>query len=187
MRAVLRLEVVGARRFDAQLATIGESRLIRTPQGSYLEVDVTSVVAAVRSSALAGVRAIACDRDFTPGVDTMPALASGLEPLDPALVAIDVVEARPVPLAEASAALLSPRDLWRTASRDDRDRCRRLLRDEDDVLAWRRIVWCPTRAVRAVAARARLRPVVFDRDGLDRAPFRWTHASDGAIARWLFA
>src|SRR6266511_219591 len=111
MRAVLRLEVVGARRFDAQLATIGESRLIRTPQGSYLEVDVTSVVAAVRSSALAGVRAIACDRDFTPGVDTM----------------------------------------------------------------------------RAVAARARLRPVVFDRDGLDRAPFRWTHASDGAIARWLFA
>ena len=65
--------------------------------------------------------------------------------------------------------------------------CLRLLREEDVVLGWRRIVWCSVTSVRAVRARVRSRPVVFDRAAVERQPLRWSYASEGAIQRWAFA
>jgi len=62
-----------------------------------------------------------------------------------------------------------------------------LLREEDTVIGWRRIVWCSVAAMRAARARIRLRPVVFDRAALDRPALRWTYARDGAIECWAFA
>jgi hypothetical protein len=62
-----------------------------------------------------------------------------------------------------------------------------LLRDDDTVLGWRRIVWCSVGSLRFARARVRLRPVVFDRDALAGRALQWTYANDGAIERWAFA
>jgi hypothetical protein len=116
-----------------------------------------------------------------------PAIAFDLVPLDAAFQAIDVVELRQISLGEASATLMRRRLPWLRSPRAARDACRRLLRDEDAILGWRRTVWCSVTSLRAARSRVRLRPVVFDRSALERHPLRWTYVGDGAIERWAFA
>lgn len=150
---------------------------------TYLESD-RDVEDATHLLALAGVRSSRASVP-SPATGLRPAIALHLEPLDAALGAIDVVELMPIPLSEASAALMRRRLPWLRRSQATLDACLRLLREEDAAIGWRRIVWCPVAAIRMARSRA-LRPVVFDRTAVDRQTLRWTYASAGAIERWAF-
>jgi hypothetical protein len=182
----VRLEGVRQTAFDACLARLGSGRLTRAASLTYLESD-RGLDDATHELALAGVRVTQCSGVPRPATSLRPAIAFDLVPLDEAFQAIDVVELRQIPLSEASAALMRRRLPWLVRSRAARDTCRRLLRDEDAVLGWRRLVWCSVSSLRAARTRVRLRPIVFDRAAIQRHPLRWTYVNDGAIERWAFA
>jgi hypothetical protein len=116
-----------------------------------------------------------------------PAIVFELAPLLGIPDAVDIVELQSIPVSEASAVLLRRRIRWLGVSRAKRDLCLRLLRSEDAVFGWRRIVWCSVAAMRSARQHVRLRPVVFDRAALEQHPFRWSYASTGAIQRWAFS
>lgn len=183
--AALRLEPVRLSAFDSQLAALGAGRLTRASAITYLESD-RSVQDATQRLALAGVRVALGVATPVPATGFRPAIAFDLTPLGAAFDALDVVELQPIPLAHASAALMRRRLKWLAGSRAARDACRRLLRQEDAVIGWRRIVWCSITSLRAARSQVRLRPIVFDRAALQRHPLRWSYASDRAIERWAF-
>lgn len=184
MKTTLRLDAVRRSAFDVRLAQLGGGRLTRAEGVTYLESD-RDVEDATHLLALAGVRSSRASVP-SPATGLRPAIALHLEPLDAALGAIDVVELMPIPLSEASAALMRRRLPWLRRSQATLDACLRLLREEDAAIGWRRIVWCPVAAIRMARSRARLRPVVFDRTAVDRQTLRWTYASAAAIERWAF-
>jgi len=186
MATTLRLEAVQRAAFDCRLARLGAGRLTRSAHDTYLEID-RGLDEVTHELALAGVRVTRCLALPGPAVAFRPAIAFDLTPLGNGLQGIDVVEVRAVPLSEASAALMRRRVPWLPGSRQSREACRRLLRDDDAVLGWRRIVWCSVGSLRMARARVRLRPIVFDRDALGGRALQWTYASDGAIERWAFA
>ncbi len=170
--------------FDARLAQLGGGRLTRAAGVTYLESD-RDVGDTTRQLALAGVRS-SWSGIPSPESSLRPAIALDLAPLDATFGAIDVVELRRVRLGDASAELMRQRLPWLRRSQAKRDACLRLLREEDAVMGWRRIVWCSVAAMRLARARIRLRPVVFDRSAVDRQDLRWTYVSDGAIGSWAF-
>jgi hypothetical protein len=181
----LRLEAIRRTKFDARLALLGGGKLTRAATVTYLESERESEDA-TNQLALAGIRVTQCSSVPRPAQAMRPSIAFDLAPLDDAFQAIDVIELRRIPLSEASATLLRHRLRWMCSSRAARDACRRLLHEEDAILGWRRIVWCSVNSMRGARARGRLRPVVFDRNAVERQAFRWTYASDGAIERWAF-
>jgi hypothetical protein len=185
VKTTLRLEAVRRTAFDARLAQLGGGKLTRAAGATYLESD-RDVEEAAYQLALAGIRV---SWSSVPGLvaGLRPAIALDLEPLDAALGAVDVIEFTRIPLSEATAALMHRRLPWLRCSQPKRVVCLRLLREEDAVIGWRRITWCSVAALRVARARARLRPVVFDRAAVDGRALRWTYARDGAIERWAFA
>ena len=181
----LRLEAVRRTKFDAYLERLGSGKLTRAAAVTYLETE-RGIDDATCELALAGIRSTQCAGVPAPAVALRPSIAFDLMPLDDAFGAIDVVELRQISLSEASAALMRQRLPWLGPSRVARTACRRLLRGEDAVLGWRRIVWCSVASLRAARARVRMRPVVFDHTAVDRVSVRWTYVSEGAIERWAF-
>ena len=186
MATTLRLEPVQRAAFDCRLARLGAGRLTRAARDTYLETHL-GLPEVAHELALAGIRVTRCLAVPGPAVGFRPAIAFDLTPLGDGLLGIDVVEVRVVTLSEASAALMRRRLPWLRGSRQSREACRRLLRDDDAVLGWRRIVWCSVGSLRVARARIRLRPVVFDRDALAGRALQWTYANDAAIERWAFA
>lgn len=184
MKTNLRLDAVTPSAFDVRLAQLGGGRLTRTAGVTYLESDGDAQDATHRL-AFAGIR---CSWSSvpTPATGLRPAIAHHLEPLDAALGAVDVVELTPIPMSEASAALMHRRLRWLRRSQAALDACLRLMREEDAVIGWRRTVWCSVSGMRVARARMRLRPIVFDRAAVDRQTLRWTYVSAGAIERWAF-
>ncbi len=181
----LRLEAVRCTAFDVHLARLGGARLIRTGASTYLETEI-GIENARHQLALAGIRVVPCSGAPTPGASLRRAVAFDLVPLDDSLEAIDVVELREIPLSEASAELMRRRVPWLRRSPARQDACRRLLRGDDAVLGWRRVVWCSIRSLRAARRSVRLRPVVFDATAIERAALKWVYVSEGAIERWAF-
>lgn len=186
VETTLRLEPVRLTAFDARLAWLGGGKLTRAAANTYLEIG-RGIEDATCHLALAGIRATSCGAIPGPNGGLRPAIAFDLEPFGGAPEAIDVVEVRHIPLSQASAALMRRRLPWLRSSRTAREACLRLLREEDVVLGWRRIVWCSIGSMRTLRAHVRLRPVVFDRAALEHHSLRWRYVSDGAIQRWAFA
>ena len=186
MQTGVRLEALRCAAFDACLANLGGGRLTRTDGATYLETDLHLDEATYRL-ALAGVRATRCERVPLPGAGLRPAIGLDLTPLDGSVSAIDVIELRSVSLGDASAALMRRRMPWLRGANAARTACRQLLREEDAVLTWRRVLWCSIASLRDARSRCRVRPVVVDHAALDRHPPRWTYAGEGAIERWAFA
>jgi hypothetical protein len=181
----LRLEAIKRAAFDRRLARLGAGRLTRSARDTYLEID-RDIDEVTRELALAGVRATHCAALPQLAAGLRPAIAFDLTPLGEILQAIDVVEVRALALGDATAALLR-RMPWLRASRQSREACRRLLRDDDAILGWRRTVWCSVASLRVARAHIKLRPVVFDRSAVASRALQWTYATDGAIERWAFA
>ena len=185
VETTLRLEAIRRTGFDARLARLGGGRLTRTDEAAYLQSD-RGVDDVVRHLAFAGVRVALCSAVPWSLSALRPAIAFDLAPLDDALQVVDVVEVRQIHLRDASAALLHRRIPWLQHRQQARDACLRLLREEDAVLGWRRIVWGSVASLRAARARIRMRPVVFDTAAVERQPLQWTYATVGAIERWAF-
>ena len=185
MQTTLRLDAISRSGFDARLAHLGNGRLTRTAGVTYLESE-RHVDETIQQLALAGIRS---SLSSVPSRETAlrPAIAAHLEPLDAAVEAIDVVEVRHISLGDASALLMRRRLPWLRGSAVARDACLRLLREEDAVIGWRRVVWCSVAALRVARTRVRLRPVVFDRAAVDRQGLRWTYVSAGSIGSWAFS
>ncbi len=182
----LQIEAIQRTAFDSRLACLGASRLTRVGSLTYLETD-RDITDATYQLALAGVRVRHCSSVPVPGDGVRPAVGLDLVPLDTALHAIDVIDLRPMSLGDASSVLLHRRVPWLASSRAAHDACRRLLREDDAVMGWRRIVWCSVASFRAARARVRLRPIVFDRAAMEHQPLRWTYVSERAIEEWAFA
>ncbi len=170
--------------FDARLAQLGGGRLTRAVGVTYLESE-RDVGDTTQQLALAGIRT-SWSGIPTPESSLRAAVALDLAPLDATFGAIDVVELTRIGLGDASAELMRRSLPWLLGSQTKRDACLRLLREEDAVMGWRRIVWCSVAAMRRARARIRLRPVVFDRSAVDRQDLRWTYVSEGAIESWAF-
>ncbi|HEY8655161.1 MAG TPA: hypothetical protein VIN34_00300 [Candidatus Limnocylindria bacterium] len=96
---------------------------------------------------------------------------------------VDRIEVRPVPLADATRALLRRPIRALPAPVRRRDRCRELLHGEDVAYRAARVVWCPRAALRDAALRRSLRPVVFDHGA--GAPLLERTARSGDLAVWL--
>ena len=185
MNTTLRIEAVSRSGFDARLAHLGSGRLTRTAGATYLESD-GDIDDAIHQLALAGVRSWRSSvPDLVHGLRA--ATASHLDPLDPMLGAVDVVEIGRISLGEASASLMRRELPWQRPSKVRLDPCRRLLREEDAIIGWRRILWCSIAALRVVRTHVRVRPIVFDRAAIERQELRWTYANDGVIERWAFS
>jgi len=181
----LRLEAVRRTKFDTHVERLGSGKLTRAAAVTYLETE-RGIDDATCELALAGVRITQCAGVPAPAAALRPSIAFDLTPLDDAFGAIDVVELRRISLSEASAVLMRHRLPWLGTQGVARNTCRRLLRGEDAILGWRRIVWCSVASLRAARARVRMRPVVFDHTAVDRLSLRWTYVSDGAVERWAF-
>ena len=96
---------------------------------------------------------------------------------------VDRLELRPIPLAEATRRLLRRPFPFAPLPARRRERCQELLHDRDAAYAVTRVVWCSRAALRTVAYRRSLRPVVFDRGA--GAPVLARTARDGDLAAWL--
>jgi len=182
----LQLEAVRRTGLDDRLARLGGGTLTHAASITYLDCD-REIDDATYQLALAGIRVTKCAGVPVPAAGLRPAIAFDLVPLDESLLAIDVVELQPIPLGAASVALMHRRLHLLSSSRAARDVCRRLLRDEDAVLGWRRTVWCSVSSLRVARKRFGLRPVVFDHSAIERRPLRWTYVSERAVERWAFA
>ena len=181
----VRLEAVRPTAFDAGVARLGSGRFTRAGGITYLQTD-GPLESTKHELALTGVRVVACDLVPIPAGGQRLAMGLDLVPLDSAIPALDVVEVTRVALSEATAVLMHRRLRWLRPPSAARSACRRLLRNEDTVLAWRRFVWCSIDVLRA-AKSTHVRAVVFDSEALHRRPPRWTYATQDAIGRWAFS
>lgn len=179
----VRLEVVRRTAFDAGVARLGGGRFTRAGGITYLQTDAPLELTK-HALALTGVRVVACDPVPVPAGQRL-AVGLDLIPLDSDVPVLDTVEVTRVALCEATAALMHRRLRLLRPPSAARSACRRLLREEDSVLAWRRFVWCSIDALRAVKS-THVRAVVFDSEALHRHPPRWTYATQDAIGRWAF-
>jgi hypothetical protein len=187
--SALRLVPAGGRSLGGALATIGSATLARRDGGAYVEVEPAAVSRLVRALAFGGIAATQCVADLGPRDGLIAAIGRDLTPLPAALVPLDVVRVRRVALGPATREILRRRLFGLLpAAPSARLRCRSLLRDASVMLLWGRHAWASRAALRSLEVRRSLRPVVFDRDALDRAelPGRTTSADDD-LARWLFA
>ena len=114
------------------------------------------------------------------------AIVPNLFPLaSPAIV--DTVDVRAPALGEAIDLVRAlTGGLLRRRNRERRDRIRALLRCDDQLLSWRRVLWAPPAVLRAAHITG-ARPVVFDRDGIEHARERITFAGCADVARWASA
>ena len=168
---------------DRQLALPEMLRLERRDGRLHVELACRDLADATTTLARAGVAIVAPAP--APGATALrPAVVSHLEPIRRDGI-VDVVTVRRTSLGEATA-LLARRGWSPVGRRSSRatERMRALLRGEDVLYRWGRLVLAPAAVLRSRALRG-VRPIVFDRaaagDGLDGIGF----ASDGALTMWL--
>jgi len=164
---------------DDALWSLRSVRLERRPDGLFLTCDV-DVATAVRLVARAGLRAY--PRDPGPvGAPLVPSAVADLAPCDlPGIV--DRVSIRAIDPGEASLRLRGAR--WRRPRYSAR--VRDLLHDADRMYGWSRRIWASPSALRSSGLRG-TRPIVFDRDSVDRGAERCGFVGDGHLARWVAA
>jgi hypothetical protein len=179
----MRLAPLGAGDFDAAVCLLPTARFIRLDRATFLECLSELEDDARVLLARAGVGTGACERLPDAPAHLIPARAAHL---DPVLIpgAVDSLVVRVLGMGEAADRLRQRRALGR--GRFDVDRVRAVLRGDDRLIAWRRVLWADRAAFRTRSLQG-IRPVVFDRDGIDDGVERWTPAGAGALARWLCA
>jgi hypothetical protein len=180
----IRLKVEGGSSadLDEHIAQLSWVRLLRGDAGLHLECAAMDALRAIALLARAGARGTPVQLVSSLSSDLVPAIMSDLGPVSlPG--AIDSVALRPLDLGEATARLMGgpPRSILRP--RRDDGRVRAILRAEDRVVAWRRVVWARPSVLRSRALRG-ARPVVFDRGAVERAAERYTLVRAGEIGRW---
>jgi hypothetical protein len=167
---------------DTHIAQFGWARLLRTDAGLVLECAGRDAEHAAAVLARAGARVTPADGAPTIARELVPAIMSDLLPVMMS-GAVDSVTVRTLDLGEATARFMrGSRGMLR--SRRDDGGVRAILRAEDRVLAWRRVLWARPSLLRSRRLRG-ARPVVFDRDAIDRAVERYALTRAGEVGRWV--
>jgi hypothetical protein len=179
MTVAIGVEPITPTRFDAQIASLRWARLRRGPDGVSLECATEDADRALILIARAGARARTVVGVSAPVTRLRPALMSDLAPVAIDGV-VDTIVLRRVDSSEATARLERRSWLFR---RPDRTGIRAVLRGDDQLFAWRRIVWATASTLRSRLRSAR--PVIFDRDALEHGHERYTFARDDELTRWL--
>lgn len=178
--ATFRIESRAITDLDSHIAHLGWSRLIRSDGELLLECAAEDAPRAAALLARAGARCLAARPRTVPG-DLVPAIVDHLVPVTmPG--AIDRVTLRPLDIGEATARVLSAR---RAIFRGRREHggVRTILRGDDRLIAWRRVLWARPSLLRAQRVRG-ARPIVFDRGALERAAERFANRRAGELTRW---
>ena len=179
--ATLLVEGTATADLDTHIAQLTWARLVRSDIGLLFECAHADAGRATALLARAGIRGTVAQRSPDVSSDLVPAIMSDLAPVTiPGI--IDSVTVRPLDLGEATARLMrGPRAILRPRRNDGR--LRAVLRAEERLLAWRRVLWARPSLLRSKHLRG-ARPVVFDRDALERAGERYTFARAGQVGRW---
>ena len=183
MTAVLRFEPVAVSRFDEQLVSLAWTRLTRVDQAIVLECRDDDRMAAHVGLLRAGARVIAVDEVVPVPPRSIPATLSDLTPLHCDGVA-DTIVVRPLADREASEILWRGNRRWLIRRQRDRGALRAVLRGSDRSFAWRRLVWARPATLRSRALRG-ARPLIFDRDGVERGSEGFALASQDRLTAWV--
>ncbi len=173
------IEAVAPTRFDTQIASLRWARLRRGADGISLECAGEDADRALVLIARAGARARTAAGVSAPASRALPALMSHLAPISDDGV-LDTIVLRRVGPAEATTRL------WRRSwllRRPDRAGLRAVLRGDDQLFAWRRVVWATAATLRTRLRSAR--PVIFDRDAVEHGRERYSFTREDALTRWL--
>lgn len=181
----LHVEVVRDGDIDREIAALPRITFVRREGELYVVCGTDSAAETRAALARAGLSTDIA-RLGPRGASLRAAIVRSLAPARSAAVT-DTVEIRRPSLGEAvDLVRVMTTDVLRRRERERRERLRALLRDEDRLLSWRRVLWAEPRVLRAAHIPG-ARPVVFDRDGVERAPEIVSFASRGELARWATA
>jgi len=175
-----RLDVAAPGDIDWAICSLPNLCLERRERAAFLECAADVADAARTLLARAGARAVATAASPPRPASLLPARVSDLAPLD-VTGTIDTLTVRVLPAGEA--ARPAGRRLFRRRP-PDAARLRLVLRGEDRMFAWRRIVWADRTTLRSPAL-GRARPIVFDSDAVTCGEELRAFARDGALARWI--
>ena len=180
MTVAIRIEPHAPSRFDVQITRLSWARLTRGPTGLCLECRDDEGDRAGVLVTRGGARPCEPVGPTSPPRGSLAALMSDLEPVIAAGI-VDRVDLRRVDESEATARL------WRRSwlgRRADRMGMRIVLRGDDTMFAWRRVVWARPATLRSALLR-RARPVIFDGDAIEHGRERYAFARDDLLTRWL--
>lgn len=181
MTAIFHLEPDGLVNLDQQLVELPNVSLVNGDAGLFLEC--AEEVAPLVAPLLARAGAVATRADLSPATaNLVPALASDLAPFGQGGV-IDRVAIRRIGTNEATARLAPARHAAFGRRRPPDGRLRLVLRGEDRLFAWRRVVWARPAVLRARTFR-NIHPIVFDLQAVARGEERWARAGAGELTRW---
>lgn len=183
MTAVLRFEPVAVSHLDEQIVSLAWARLTRVDQGIVLECREEDRPAAHVGLQRAGARVIAGGDVVAAPPRSIPATLCDLRPLRCDGVA-DTIVVRPLADREATELLWRGTRKWFIRRLRDRDALRAVLRGSDRPFAWRRLVWAKPATLRSRALRT-ARPLIFDRDGVERGPEGFGLASHDRLTAWV--
>jgi hypothetical protein len=183
--AVLRIEALALDGLDRQLAELCWTRLVRWDEGLLVECAADEAEHAAALLARAGARTRRAETLPVPSPQLAPAVAIDLRPLALGGV-LDVVTMRALAVGEATGRLMTRRPGPLPGARRSAEQLRRVLRGEDRMFAWRRIVWARRALLRSRDLRG-LRPVVFDRDAVEHGEERCSLVGAAELTRWARA
>lgn len=180
MRLLLALEIVAPGDLDGALVASGAVSIERNAGQLLVDCADALVSHATTIFARAGARATVAAGSPSAAPGLRPAVARDLVPRQ---ARVDRISIRALDTGEAATRLLRRR--WRVL-RPAPARvhvARRILRGEDRLYAWRRIVWSTAEELRSTSD-ASVVPIVFDREALTRSVERMALTSDGLLAKW---
>ena len=178
--ATLRVEARAMTDLDSHIAHLGWVRLIRSDGDLFLECAAEDALRAAALLARAGARCVAAGHPIVAS-DLVPAIVNHLAPVTMPGT-IDRVMLRPLDVGEATARLLSRRPAL-LRGRREHSGVRTILRGDDRLIAWRRVLWARPSLLRTHHLRG-ARPIVFDRGALERVAERYTSRRAGELTRW---
>ncbi|HKW77494.1 MAG TPA: hypothetical protein VJQ09_00260, partial [Candidatus Limnocylindria bacterium] len=171
--AVFRVTAVSPTDVDGAVCRLPWARLERTDAGTFFECADECADIAAALLARCGVRldrsAFAPDRS----VALIPAVVPDLRPRRLGGL-VDEIAVRPIDAPDALSRLMR-RSLFRRRARDV-ERIRAILRGDDRMFAWRRVIWATRTLLRARELNG-VRPLVFDRGAVERGAERWSSAA----------
>ena len=181
----LRAQVVRLGELDREIADLPWIVFVRQDGSLFVRCPAPLVVEAVAALARAGVETGPSAIDpRSPAL--RPAIVTSLAPLASRSL-VDTVFVRTPPLGEAIDLVRArTRSLFRRRARERRAETRLLLRDEDRMLSWTRVIWADADLLRSGRV-PDARPVVFDPGGLGHVREHIAYTRSAELARWAAA
>ncbi|MDQ2951555.1 MAG: hypothetical protein M3R54_04770 [Chloroflexota bacterium] len=180
---------MGLHALDEHITRLGWTRLEREGTRLVLECVDEDVERAIVLLARAGAAATRLHGGAAALSGLVPALVRDLAPRSAPGV-IDRVSVRRIDLAEATTRIgatgrwnVSIERWHMSLRRGDPAPLRALLRGQERLFAWRRVLWARPAVLRSGSLRG-IRPVIFDREAVERVPERHAFVLADELTRW---